>query len=185
MGVGMCVWSTGLMMNPFVENALGRVQPLPNREVQLQGKEDGRTSNDAWLVKKHPKTGAVVTNGQLRVILEPQGQGEGGGSRAILEDVYALGDCGSIENTTYPATAQVANQKAVWLAKRLNRGDIEGQSFTWKNMGVMAYIGNWRAVMQTGGGGNISGRAAWLIWRGAYLTKAVSWRNKVLIPVYW
>ncbi|KAB2580026.1 putative pyridine nucleotide-disulfide oxidoreductase protein [Lasiodiplodia theobromae] len=184
-GVGMCVWSTGLMMNPFVENALGRVQPLPNREVQLQGKEDGRTSNDAWLVKKHPKTGAVVTNGQLRVILEPQGQGEGGGSRAILEDVYALGDCGSIENTTYPATAQVANQKAVWLAKRLNRGDIEGQSFTWKNMGIMAYIGNWRAVMQTGGGGNISGRAAWLIWRGAYLTKAVSWRNKVLIPVYW
>ncbi|KKY26528.1 putative external nadh-ubiquinone oxidoreductase mitochondrial precursor [Diplodia seriata] len=113
------------------------------------------------------------------------GQGEDGKSRAILEDVYALGDCGTIENTAYPATAQVANQKAVWLAKRLNHGDIESQSFTWKNMGVMAYIGNWRAVMQTGGGGNISGRAAWLIWRGAYLTKAVSWRNKVLIPVYW
>jgi hypothetical protein len=24
-----------------------------------------------------------------------------------------------------------------------------------------------------------------LIWRGAYLTQTISWRNKVLIPVYW
>ncbi|EKG09685.1 hypothetical protein MPH_13207 [Macrophomina phaseolina MS6] len=183
-GVGMVVWSTGLMMNPFVDQALRKVQPLPKREISLEG-QDGQKLEDAWLVKKHPKTGAIITNNQLRVILEPEGQDEDGKSRAIMEDVYALGDCGTIEGTNYPATAQVANQKAVWLAKRLNRGDIEGQSFTWKNMGVMAYIGNWNAIMQSGGGGNISGRAAWLIWRGAYLTKAVSWRNKVLIPVYW
>lgn len=187
MGVGMVVWSTGLMMNPFVEKALSRVQPLPEHEVDLQGfqGQDGSLVGKAWAVKKHPKTGAVITNDQLRVMLEPQGQGKDGKTRAIIEDVFALGDCGTIEGTEYPATAQVANQKAVWLAKRLNRGDIETQGFTWKNMGVMAYIGNWRAIMQSGGGGNVSGRAAWLIWRGAYLTKAVSWRNKVLIPVYW
>ncbi|EOD48959.1 hypothetical protein GTA08_BOTSDO10574 [Neofusicoccum parvum] len=184
LGVGMVVWSTGLMMNPFVEKALGKVQPLPERGAILQG-QDGQKLSDAWIVKKHPKTGAIITNNQLRVILEPQGQGENGKTRAIAQDVYALGDCGAIEGTDYPATAQVANQKAVWLAKRFNRGDVDSQGFTWKNMGVMAYIGNWRAIMQSGGGGNVSGRAAWLIWRGAYLTKAVSWRNKVLIPVYW
>lgn len=183
-GVGMVVWSTGLMMNPFVEQALGKVQPLPQREISLQG-QDVQDLENTWVVKKHPKSGAIVTNEQLRVILEPQGHGKEGKTKAIMEDVYALGDCGIIEGTSYPATAQVANQKAVWLAKRLNRRDIEGQGFTWKNMGVMAYIGNWNAIMQSGGGGNVSGRAAWLIWRGAYLTKAVSWRNKVLIPVYW
>jgi hypothetical protein len=28
-------------------------------------------------------------------------------------------------------------------------------------------------------------RLAWLVWRGAYLTQTVSWRNKLLIPIYW
>jgi hypothetical protein len=28
-------------------------------------------------------------------------------------------------------------------------------------------------------------RTAWLIWRGAYLTQTISWRNKLLIPIYW
>lgn len=27
--------------------------------------------------------------------------------------------------------------------------------------------------------------AAWLVWRGAYLTQTISWRNKLLIPIYW
>lgn len=79
----------------------------------------------------------------------------------------------------------MASQKAEWLAKRLNKHDIDQRSFSWKNMGVMAYIGNWNALLQGGSGGGISGRAAWVIWRGAYLTKSVSWRNKVLIPTYW
>lgn len=25
---------------------------------------------------------------------------------------------------------------------------------------------------------------AWVLWRGAYLTKSMSWKNKMLIPVY-
>lgn len=73
----------------------------------------------------------------------------------------------------WPATAQVASQKAGWLAKRLNKGDIETKSFAFKDMGVMAYLGNWNAIVQSGPG-EIIGRAAWFIWRGAYLTKSVS-----------
>ncbi|KAF2147287.1 uncharacterized protein K452DRAFT_323439 [Aplosporella prunicola CBS 121167] len=183
-GVGMVVWSTGLMMNPFIQNALSRTQLLPN-QMRLQAPNGEKPEADEWVVKKHPKTGAVITNDQLRVILEPKGQGEDGKARAVMEDVYALGDCATLEGTMYPATAQVASQKAEWLAQRLNKSDIEQHGFTWKNMGVMAYLGNWNAIMQSGGGGNISGRAAWLIWRGAYLTKSVSLRNKILIPMYW
>jgi NADH dehydrogenase len=76
----------------------------------------------------------------------------------------------------------------MWLAKRLNKDDLSlppAKGFSWKNMGVMAYLGNWNAALQGGGGKGISGRAAWVIWRGAYLTKSVSLRNKILIPVYW
>lgn len=150
-GVGMCVWSTGLMMNPFVEK-------------HLQNK-----------VALHDKTHGIVTDDRLRA-KKPDG--------SVLENVHAIGDCAIMEKAAYPATAQVASQKASWLAKRLNKGDLEASGFTYKNLGVMAYIGNWNAIMQTDGG-DISGRVAWFIWRGAYLAKSVSWRNRVLIPVYW
>ncbi|KAF2402462.1 hypothetical protein EJ06DRAFT_542173 [Trichodelitschia bisporula] len=193
-GVGMVVWSTGLMMNPFVKRALTEVQPLPKEGVEVRNVEAKDTQDITWRVKKHPKIGSVITDEHMRVMLEGErkakgaGEGEGGTSdeppRAILNDVFALGDCASIEGTMYPATAQVASQKAEWLAKRLNKGDIGQTAFHWRNMGVMAYLGNWNAILQ-GAGRGISGRTAFLIWRGAYLTKSVSWRNKILIPTYW
>lgn len=57
-------------------------------------------------------------------------------------------------------------------------------AYRYKDLGVMAYVGNWNAIMQSSGQ-DISGRVAWLIWRGAYLAKSVSWRNRILIPIYW
>lgn len=27
--------------------------------------------------------------------------------------------------------------------------------------------------------------AAWLVWRSYYMTLAMGWRNRILIPVYW
>jgi NADH dehydrogenase FAD-containing subunit len=154
MGVGMCVWSTGLTMNPFIQEKL---------------------TNG---IKKHPKTGAVLVDDKLRVTHK---------SGNPVEDIFALGDCAAVEGMSYPATAQVANQEAIWLAKRLNKQDLadpKTPGFQWKNMGVMAYLGNWNALLQRSGG-DVSGRFAWFLWRSAYLTKAVSWRNKVLIPLYW
>ncbi|KAF1979636.1 pyridine nucleotide-disulfide oxidoreductase-like protein [Bimuria novae-zelandiae CBS 107.79] len=185
MGVGMVVWSTGLMQNPFVAKAMGGDNLY---EVPKSFRRINDPSNDpdslSWRVKTNAKTGSVLTDDRLRLKLV----GEDGSDKkpeAILNDVYALGDCAIIEDTQYPATAQVASQKAYWLAKRLNKNDIEKAGFTYKNMGVMAYIGDWNALLQGGGSGGISGRLAWIIWRGAYLTKSVSIRNKILIPVYW
>lgn len=150
-GVGMCVWSTGLAGNPFIKHSL-----------------DGK-------LKHNEKSRNILTNGRLQV-KKPDD--------TVVPNVFALGDCAVMEGMQYPATAQVASQEANWLAKHLNRGDIDKQEFSYKDMGVMAYIGNWNALLQSQGHG-ISGRAAWLVWRGAYLTKSVSWRNKILIPVYW
>lgn len=150
-GVGMCVWSTGLAGNPFIKQSL-----------------DGK-------LKQSEKSRNIFINKRLQV-KKPDD--------TIVPNVFALGDCAVMEGMQYPATAQVASQEANWLAKHLNRGDIDKHEFSYKDMGVMAYIGNWNALLQSQGHG-ISGRAAWLVWRGAYLTKSVSWRNKILIPVYW
>lgn len=165
-GVGMCVWSTGLMMNPFVDQRLAGTVHLPDEAgVKFEGLSDKDARASDWVVKKHSKTGGVMTDAKLRVQLQ-QKNGKDEAHGATLQDVWALGDCAVMEGTEYPATAQVASQKAEWLAKRLNAKDIDTQrGFHWKNMGVMAYLGNWNAILQSSGG-DISGRAAWFIWRG-------------------
>lgn len=142
------------MTNPFIEKLEGRAQ-------------------------RDSKTGGLLTNARLQA-LQPNTESQ------PIPSVYALGDCAVEAGTAYPATAQVASQKATWLAKRLNAGDLltRAQGFNYRDLGVMAYLGNWNAILQSQGG-DVSGRLAWFIWRGAYLTKSVSWRNKVLIPVYW
>ncbi|KAF1984395.1 pyridine nucleotide-disulfide oxidoreductase-like protein [Aulographum hederae CBS 113979] len=183
-GVGMVVWSTGLMMNPFVQKALDGVQQMPVEGITW-GRSKIGAGNERWKVMKNEKTGGVVTDDKLRVLLHPEGGSGEKVERAVMEDVFAVGDCAQTLDTLYPATAQVASQKGEWLAKHLNDDDIATtKGFHWKNMGVMAYLGNWNAILSSEQG-NISGRVAWFIWRGAYLTKAVSWRNKLLIPMYW
>ncbi|KAH0112121.1 FAD/NAD(P)-binding domain-containing protein, partial [Aureobasidium melanogenum] len=182
-GVGMVVWSTGLMMNPFISKSLSNPYNIPIDSTVIETPSDSKS----WNISRHPRSGGIMTNDRLRVIMQPSTQakeGEKVNGRAIIRDVYALGDCAIMENSAYPATAQVANQKARWLAKQLNRDTIDNNAFTYKDLGVMAYVGNWNAILQSSGG-DVSGRVAWFIWRGAYLAKSVSWRNRILIPTYW
>lgn len=200
-GIGMCIWSTGLMPNPFIAKALSTIRRFPPREVIFKDHYPHAESAQ-WVISRDEKTGHIVTNDRLRVIIDapnpdpdnsPAGAPDPHKMSARLRDVFALGDCAQIANRSYPATAQVANQKAVWLAKRLNAGDMDvptiQHKFTYKSLGVMAYLGDAKAIVEGVGGlkkgGDLSGRMAWLVWRGAYLVRSISWRNRVLIPVYW
>jgi len=184
-GIGMCIWSTGLMMNPFIKKALSAIRKFPPNEVIFKDRVEDALQVQ-WHIMQDPKTGSIVTNDRLRVLITPDGPH--GPMKAHLRDVFAIGDCSVIEGKQYPATAQVANQKALWLAKRLNKNDLYGETsrFRFRNLGIMAYLGGAKAIFEGGKGvGNISGRTAWLIWRGAYLAKSISWRNRLLIPMYW
>lgn len=186
-GVGMCVWSTGLMQNPFVAQALDGVREASSNIRLLDSSPSPPSSpkDIKWHVKKDKRSGSIITDDRLRVKLTSSNPNSNTTLEAYHPDVFALGDCGIIENTTYPATAQVASQKADWLAKRLNKGDMDKAGFTYKDLGTLAYIGNWDALFQGGKGGRLQGYIAWIIWRGAYITRTVSWRNKILVPIYW
>ena len=98
-----------------------------------------------------------------------------------MQDVFAVGDCSA---TGLPATAQVASQEAKYLVKLL-----EGRTdkpFEFKNFGSLAYIGNYDALVDGGEKKpKMSGLAAFLVWRGAYLTMLMSVTNKILVPMYW
>ncbi|KAJ7291043.1 NDE1, mitochondrial external NADH dehydrogenase [Mycena rebaudengoi] len=111
----------------------------------------------------------------------------------INPDVWGIGDCAQIEGAVLPATAQVANQKAKYLVKKLNKLAKDQDSpkpFKFENQGSLAYIGDWKAIYDNSGKDDKliskeSGRVAWLLWRSAYFTMTLSWRNKILVPLYW
>ncbi|OAA69436.1 Pyridine nucleotide-disulfide oxidoreductase, FAD/NAD(P)-binding domain protein [Cordyceps fumosorosea ARSEF 2679] len=165
-GAGLVVWSTGLMQNPLVAGLLRQEIPGYGRIVEDE------------------HTGGITTDGRMRVLTTQTGDD---GKRVPLPDVYAIGDCAVQEAHRLPATAQVASQQATWLGKRINRGATDsegGGEFKFRNWGAMAYLGSKRAIHQHGTDG-LKGWPAWILWRTAYLTKSMSWRNKLKIPAQW
>jgi NADH dehydrogenase FAD-containing subunit len=161
MGVGMCVWSTGLMMNPFIQNALDDVHMYPNSSATLSGELSEPPSTKKWALKRHPRSGGLMVDDRFRVKLlqrdDVASKSSKAGPEAIMQDVFAIGDVAVLEKNQLPATAQVANQEAKWLGKRLNRGDLDQKGFDFNNMGVMTYLGNMKAIMQTDSGAGVKG----------------------------
>lgn len=100
--------------------------------------------------------------------------------------IYAIGDCATRSGDALPATAQVALQEGEFLAKHLNRlvRGREPKDFKYRHMGMLAYVGNRRALADTQ---YVKGHgfATWLFWRSAYVTKLVSLKNKTLVLFDW
>lgn len=104
-------------------------------------------------------------------------------------NIFAMGDCATAENQSFPATAQVAMQEGKYVAKVLNQlgagRTVESMApFRYKHLGMLAYIGKHEAVAdlpQT----TSKGFSTWLFWRSAYLTRLVSLKNKVLVLFDW
>ncbi|KAF3010160.1 hypothetical protein E8E14_007520 [Neopestalotiopsis sp. 37M] len=177
---GIVVWSTGLMQNPLVQKLADKVFP-PNSAVT--GVAEAATEVQ---LQKDPKSGSILTDKHLRVrvVATESKDGQTITGKSILPDVYAIGDCAVIHNQALPATAQVASQKATYLAKRFNKEDVFAPGFKFRNWGTMTYLGNWKAIHQSEAD-DLKGWAAWVLWRTAYLTKSMSIRNKIMVPVYW
>lgn len=197
-GVGMCVWTTGNAMNPFIEHGLNGVgEASPGDLLVTEVKKGERGVNHEgkeWQVKKHEKTGALLVDDHLRIQLTVDT-----GTTASVKNIFALGDNALIESGAPPATAQTANQEARWLAQRLNNGDMDkSKGFEFNNKGLLTYVGDSKGLVQTPERTEkdssslqafvpdaIRGKAAYAAWKGAYWSMSISWRNRVLILVYW
>lgn len=118
-----------------------------------------------------------------------------GSSRIIIDrflrvpeypEIYALGDCATLEEKNLPATAQLAQQEGRYVARSLNalaRGK-NVEPFRERNFGMLAYIGSNRALADLTTV-RAHGYATWLFWRSVYLTKLVSLKNKILVLFDW
>jgi NADH:ubiquinone reductase (non-electrogenic) len=105
---------------------------------------------------------------------------------AGVENIFAIGDCAVVVDNPLPATAQVAQQQGKYLGRALGlraRGRVP-EPFSYKHLGMLAYIGGNRALADLD---TFKGRgwATWLFWRSAYLTRIVSLKNKVMVLFDW
>lgn len=177
-GAGLVVWSTGLMANPLIAK-------LAALELAAPGPNPPASQSTPRRLLRDARTGGIVTDAHLRAVTATT---DATAARGILEDVYVIGDCAVMENDpTLPKTAQVASQQAAHLAKQLNKGGAKAaaaNAFRFRNWGTLTYLGSWKAIHQSQAD-ELRGWVAWVVWRGAYLTKSMSWRNKLLVPVYW
>ncbi|KAI5863346.1 FAD/NAD(P)-binding domain-containing protein [Durotheca rogersii] len=178
---GIVVWSTGLMQNPLL-------QKLGTKAFALPGSEDGTAEMQ---LLRDAKTGSIATDAYLRAKVAPRGATAASSGAVPLPDVYSIGDCAAVAGLGLPATAQVASQQAAHLARQLNRSasvnagaDVGAKPFRFRNWGTMTYLGGWKAIHQSSAD-ELTGWAAWVLWRTAYLTRSMSIRNKISVPFYW
>uniref|UniRef100_A0A1D1Z9W0 NADH:ubiquinone reductase (non-electrogenic) n=1 Tax=Anthurium amnicola TaxID=1678845 RepID=A0A1D1Z9W0_9ARAE len=162
---GLLVWSTGVGPSEFIKS------------LDLPKSPGGRIGIDQW----------------LRV--------------PSVQDVFALGDCaGFLEETgrqVLPALAQVAEREGKYLAELFTKigkqdggkafaaRDVSlGEPFVYKHLGSMASVGRYKALVdlrqsKEAKGLSLAGFVSWFIWRSAYLTRVVSWRNRFYVAVNW
>ncbi|KAK7733954.1 hypothetical protein SLS53_008106 [Cytospora paraplurivora] len=205
-GAGIVVWSTGLMQNPFIEKIVckgvrgGVPGQDPSAEFKLQkDRKTGGVIVDGQLRARVVDAAAAAAAAAAAPAPAPAAAVPAGNAGTgavipappkpethVLEDVYVIGDCAVVDGQrNLPKTAQVASQQAYYLAKGLNKGESPdaARPFAFHNLGAMTYLGNWRALWQKDKT-DLTGRAAWILWRTAYLTRSMSWKNRVLIPFY-
>ncbi len=130
---------------------------------------------DKLHVKKTPRNPRILTDEFLRVYT-PESQ--------LLDGVYAIGDAADVEDERLPTTAEVACQKAKYLAQELNGGWKEAHTpFRYKQTAIVAYLGQNDGVVS--GKKDYSGAQAWIAWRSKNFLWTRTWRQKVLIVMGW
>ena len=102
------------------------------------------------------------------------------------KNIFSAGDCASIEGNLLPPTAQVAQQAGAFVAKHLNAiaKDKPTRPFVYNHKGMLAYVGGNKALADMGSVKS-KGFYTWIVWRSAYLTKLMSFQNKMMVMFDW
>lgn len=101
--------------------------------------------------------------------------------------LYAIGDCAVTldkNGRPLPATAQVAMKQGYYVADLLSGRNQKNKAFHFHSMGMLASLGSGSAIADLGDI-HFKGLFAWWFWRAAYLTRLVSFRNKVSVAMDW
>ncbi|KAB8217095.1 hypothetical protein BDV33DRAFT_233076 [Aspergillus novoparasiticus] len=110
-----------------------------------------------------------------------------GTNGAIVPDAYAIGDAADIDNASLPTTAEVAVQKATYLARAINSAasDQTIEPFTYHQRPLVTYTGASDGVIMGKRGHEYTGYGAWLSWRSGNFFWTRSWKRKFMMVLAW
>jgi NADH:ubiquinone reductase (H+-translocating) len=100
-------------------------------------------------------------------------------------EVFVIGDMMSLEHL--PGLAQVAIQSGRHASRTIGRrlaGDTAPRPFRYRDLGTMAMITRFRAVVSVGRV-RVTGPLAWLMWLFVHLTRMTGFQNRVATLANW
>jgi NADH dehydrogenase FAD-containing subunit len=190
---GFCVWAAG---NGPVPVVLDMIQTVDAQKTQQQ-KARGRLCVDSWQrvlgAEGVLSIGDCAFNPEAPLPATAQVASQQG---AYLGRLFSKGY--NLRAAQIPFKVNGVTDVNVSPSERLNLGElgirrsdtetVYAKPFQFLNLGILAYIGASEALAQvTVDDKNIlgSGPVGYLLWRGIYWSKQVSWRNRVLVGVDW
>ena len=183
-------YALGRLRDRGIEFRLGvRVAEATAQDVILTSGDRIPTRTFVWTAGTRPSPlvakldGDRARNGAL--ITDPMFRAAG------LDCVWAVGDCAKIpdvdlDGAPFPPTAQHALRQGKVVADNIaavlaGRTPVE---FRFRSLGILVALGHRTAVAEIRGR-RFSGVAAWLLWRGIYLSKLPGIEKRVRVLLDW
>ncbi|KAK9844058.1 hypothetical protein WJX81_003133 [Elliptochloris bilobata] len=192
---GVCVWSTGNASRPLVQAVAAQLpaqaefsggRPAATKLavdpfLRIVGARDALALGDC----------AMMHGNRLPATAQVAGQ-QGAYAARMINRMFRLG-CGGLTEP-FPSR-RVARARGLFasVSESVSESMDEGAAreyfrkpFEFLSLGLLAYIGNNQALTQVDPIAlRLSGYFAFLVWRSVYITKQVSFRNRVLILFDW
>ncbi|KAK3618289.1 hypothetical protein LTR56_024732 [Elasticomyces elasticus] len=168
---------TKVEVDSITTEALGRVPcgmavwTAGNKTCALVGKFKTASSKD--------EPSRILTDEYLHVLTLDAEQ-------KAMSQVYALGDAADIKDGFLPPTAEVAKQKAEYLAETLNAESDRKTAFEYQQQyGLLGWLGGNDGVVQ--GQIDWTPSRAWAAWQSGNSNSlfARSWRNHLSMAIHW
>ena len=105
------------------------------------------------------------------------------------QNIFVIGDAANFKNeegTSLPGIAPVAIQQGRYVGKNIKNKTAynERKTFKYKDRGMMATIGGFKAIGIVGSF-EMSGVIAWLFWSLIHLIYLIGYRSKIVVAIEW
>ena len=105
------------------------------------------------------------------------------------QNIFVIGDAANFKNeegTSLPGIAPVAIQQGRYVGKNIKNKTAynERKTFKYKDRGMMATIGGFKAIGIVGSY-EMSGVVAWLFWSLIHLIYLIGYRSKIVVAIEW
>jgi len=195
---GLALWAAG---NGPVPITLKLIEEMGStgRQSQAQSTAKGRIAVDAWL-RVLDGDGSVMALGDASCVIDRQlpataqvASQQGEYLAKLLSQNYDM--CPGYDSQHKLMPPRFDKRRKRTLAEKIAAFSIQSDEFAapfqFLNLGILAYTGGGSALAQLqitpeeNGRLKGSGTFGFGLWRSVYLSKQISWRNRILVFIDW